>query len=372
MFRGFLILTVLLSYCVFAQELKDANLFQSVAYGDINVFLQKKKNYKDKKHYQKYKTLLSCEEHEIYLILDKILRANNLQYKNWRFGFNIDKDTINAISFNNNLILLNSSLYDSLHQNKDALAFALAHELAHFILSCNRETIENNYKIQKLENDIKKLSLQKNGEIYSKNLKKLINNIYLSQKTLELNCDSLALEFILRAGYDLNLALEIFEYIDENYVYIENKSLYPLIYERKDNLLKQFEILNVENLIKEGKNNLFKSEVLSIQKSVDKQTLVINKPFNYKEYTYIPQTDTQKLLNKGYYYYNKKDIKNAIKFFLKAQKENPNNYIAPLYLSYSYEYLGDIKLAKRYIKKARSLKPRDLNIIEQYKALYKK
>ena len=44
------------------------------------------------------------------------------------------------------------------------------------------------------------------------------------------------------------------------FVYIENKNLYPLIYERKDNLLKQFEILNVENLIKEGKNNLFKRQ----------------------------------------------------------------------------------------------------------------
>ena len=370
--KKFLVLLLLLSNFAYAQNLKDANLIDNFQYKKIKHITQIKKNRIDRKEHLKYRNLLSKEEYQIYLILDRILRANNLQYKNWRIGFNIEKDIINAVSLNNNLILINSSLYDCLHQNDDAIAYAISHELAHFILSHQKETIENSYKIKKLEDDIKKLSSQKNGEVYSRNLKNLINNIYFSQKELELNSDALALELIIRAGYELNLAMEIFDYIDEDCIFCENKNLYPMIYQRKDNLLKEYKILNIEKLKKEGENNLIKSFVLSVQKSIDKETLVINKPINYKEYSFNIKNKYQKFLEKGYDYYLEKDIENAIKYFELAYTNNQNNYIAPLYLSYAYEAKGDIKLAKRYIKKARALKARDENIIKQYKVFYKK
>lgn len=62
----------------------------------------------------------------------------------------------------------------------------------------------------------------------------------------------------------------------------------------------------------------------------------------------------------------------AVKYFLLAYQNNPQNYIAPLYSSYCYENIGDIKSARHYIKKARSLKPKDRIIVEEYKALYSK
>ncbi|MBQ4646817.1 MAG: hypothetical protein IJB79_05675 [Candidatus Gastranaerophilales bacterium] len=371
MIKKFLVI-LLLSNSVFALNLKDANLINDFEYKKINTFSLKKKAYSDKKEYQKYKEKLSKEEYEIYLIADKIIRANNLQYKNWRIGFNLEKDVINAVSLNNNLILINSSLYDCLHQNKDALAYAIAHELAHFILLHQKETIENTYKIKRIEEEIKKLNSQKYSENYTKNLKNLINNIYLSQRKLELNSDSLALELIIKAGFNLDLALEIFDYIDEDYNFYENKNIYPLIYERKENLLAQYDILNIENLKKEGENNLFNSKTLSVQKSMDKETLVLNKPENYKDYSFVVTNKTQKLLSKAYFYYKKEDIKKAIEYFSKAHETSPNNYIAPLYLSYAYEFENDIKLAKRYIKKAKALNPKSEEVIKQYKTFYKR
>ena len=152
--RKFLVYSLLISNSTFAYDLKDTGLMDDVEYKKINSFAQIKKQHKNKKEYQKQSTILKKEEFDIYLIFDRILRANNLQYKNWRLGFNIDKDIINAVSLNNNLILINSSLYDCLHQNKDALAYAIAHELSHFLLSHKRETIENTYKIKRLEEDI--------------------------------------------------------------------------------------------------------------------------------------------------------------------------------------------------------------------------
>lgn len=363
---------LLLSNFAFCSNIKDAGLINSAQYRKIGTFSSKKKDFADKKEHQKYKNILTKEEYDIYLILDRILRANNLQYKNWRIGFNLEKDVINAVSLNNNLILLNSSLYDCLHQNKDALAFAICHELAHFLLSHQKETIENTYKIKKLEDDIKKLNNQKYSEVYIRNLKNLINNIYLSQRDMELESDSLALELLLRAGYDFNLSLEIFDYVDEDYNFYENKNTYPLIYERKDNLLSEYKILNVENLKQEGENNLFSSCVLSCQKSMDKETLVVNKPQNYKDYSYSPKTKFQKFLDKGYYFYLKEDMEQAIEYFLLAHETNSNNYIAPLYLSYAYELQGNVKLAKKYIKKARALNSKDENVIMQYKTFYKR
>lgn len=359
-----------LSFCY--AQLKDANLIEVKDYKKINSFNLKKKLHKDNKEHQKYKHILSKEEYDIYQISEKIIRANNLQFKNRRIGFNIDKQIINANGINNNLILINSSLYDCLHQNKDALAFAIAHELSHFILSHQKETIENSYKIKKIEENIDKLNSQKIYENYTKNLKNLINNIYISQRELELEADSLALELIIKAGYNYDNALEIFDYLEEDYNYYEGRNIYPLIYERKENLKNELEILNIEKLTQEGINNIFSSKILSIQKSIDKETLVINKPKNYKLYSFKPQTKAEKLISKAYSYYQKEDIENAILYFKKAQQYAQNNFIIPLYLSYCYEENNNIKLAKKYIKKAHLLNPKEENVIKQYKTFYKR
>lgn len=359
-----------LSFC--QAQLKDTNLIKPKHHKKINSFLLKKKLYKDNREYQKYKNILSKEEYDIYQIAEKIIRANNLQYKNRRISFNIDKQIINANGINNNLILINSSLYDCLHQNKDALAFAIAHELSHFILSHQKETIENSYKIKKLEENIDKLNSQKIYDNYAKNLKNLINNIYITQRELELEADSLALELIIKAGYDCNNALEIFDYLGEDYNYYEGKNIYPLIYERKENLKNELELLDIKNLIQEGINNIFSSDALSVQKSIDKETLVINKPKNYKAYSFEPQSRTEKLINKAYFYYLNEDLENAISYFKKASDYAPNDFIPLLYLSYCYEKNNNIKLAKKYIKKARLLNKQDENVIKQYKLFYKR
>lgn len=324
--------------------------------------------------YSKYNKLLTKEEMDIYIIADRLIRANNLQYKNWRIGFKLDKDVINAVSLNNNLILINSSLYDCIHQNKDALAFVVAHELAHFVLSHQKYTIENTYKIKKIEENIKKIEELKTSskDVFVRNLKNLANNIYYSQRNLEFSADAEALNMLTVAGYDINNSLEVFEYIDEDYEFLENKNTYPMIYERIDNLKREQEFLDKDALVLIGKNNLNSTTPLVIQKSMDKETLVINKPSDYKNYSYKLISKNEKVLNKAYSFYKKENFNEAIEYFTLAYNNNPNNYIAPLYLSYSYEAIGNEKLAKRYIKKARSLKPRDSIIIAQYKALYKK
>ena len=70
------------------------------------------------------------------------------------------------------------------------------------------------------------------------NLKQLKNNIYLKQKELELLADSEALNMVLRAGYDIDLAQEVFDYAQNDSFYNE-KTYYPLVYQRIDNIKEE-------------------------------------------------------------------------------------------------------------------------------------
>ena len=72
--------------------------------------------------------------YKIYRILERIIRANNLDYINWRLILAEDTTSINAMTTAGNLIIINSSLLDTFHNNHDALAFIIAHELSHQIL----------------------------------------------------------------------------------------------------------------------------------------------------------------------------------------------------------------------------------------------
>lgn len=183
-FNKFILFILMLNLSFSFADLKDPKLIGGVEeIKNSSNFSNLKHNLNNKCEYLKYKHILSKEEMDIYLIADRIIRANNLQYKNWRIGFKLDKDIINAVSLNNNLILINSSLYDCIHQNKDALAFVIAHELAHFILSHRKVTIENDYKIKKIEENIKKIENYNlktdNKDNFIRNLKNLANKYFL-------------------------------------------------------------------------------------------------------------------------------------------------------------------------------------------------
>ena len=220
---------------------------------------------------------------------------------------------------------------------------------------------ENEYKIQKIDNELlniekhyqQKMQFENLSKILNQNtminsdnlnlrtinnLKQLKNNIYLKQKELELLADSEALNMVLRAGYDIDLAQEVFDYAQNDSFYNE-KTYYPLVYQRVDNIKEELSFTDKNLLALEGKNNLLNSEVLSIQKSIDKETLIINKPKNYKDYSYKTISREEKILNKAYSFYKNGDFLNSIEYFKKAYDKNPNNYIAPLFLSCCYEKL---------------------------------
>lgn len=382
---------------------KDPKLIIIQASRPLAENLYKQKLAKDDKLYALEKEKLSPEQYQVYKITEKILRANNLEYQNWRIGFDLNPEEINASSSAANLIMMTSALYDSLHHNDDALALVISHEIAHSALGHAQETAENNYRIKELDlqtanlttyaNEQRQLSninsaLSNSGAalgnsiasaMYVRNAnicQSTVNNIYQKERQMEFDADIEGVNFMLRAGYKVKKGLEAFEFMSNLPNLYTTRSTHPPMPLRISNVNSSLAFINKQNLTSEGENNIYNSEVLITNKSMDKKTIVINKPESYTKTFYHKQSEYEKCLNRAYISYSANDLNSAIYYFKQAYEQNPSDYVAPLYLSYSYESIygtnkskDSLKEAKRWIKIASKLNYLDENVFKQKKIL---
>ena len=72
--------------------------------------------------------------YKVYRIAERLIRANKLDYANWRIAIRKTPEDVNATAGSTNLITIHTALYDTFYNNEDALAFVIAHEMAHHIL----------------------------------------------------------------------------------------------------------------------------------------------------------------------------------------------------------------------------------------------
>ena len=88
--RAIFVLGLLCFNFAFAQNtIEFSNYINNQEIKKVKNFHYLRKNKFDNKQYLKYKNILSNEEYEIYKIIDRLLRANKLQFKNYRFAFNL-------------------------------------------------------------------------------------------------------------------------------------------------------------------------------------------------------------------------------------------------------------------------------------------
>lgn len=361
--------------------------------------LYKQKLANDGKIYVQEKEKLTPEQYQVYRIAEKIIRANNLEYQNWRIGFDLNPEEINASSSAANLIMITSALYDSLHHNDDALALVISHEIAHAALGHAQETAENNYRIKELDiqtanltayaNEQRQLSninsaLSNGGAalgnsiasaVYVRNAnicQSTVNNIYQKERQMEFDADVEGVNFMLRAGYKVKKGLEAFEFMSNLPNLYTTRSTHPPMPLRISNVNSSLAYVNKPNLVAEGENNIYNSEVLVTNKSMDKKTIVINKPESSSKAFYHKQSEYEKYLNRAYIAYTTNDLNSAIFYFKQAYEQNPSDYLAPLYLSYSYESIygtskgkDSLKEAKRWIKVASKINSVDENVTKQ-------
>lgn len=339
---------------------------------DLKLFEQKKNN--DDKEYKKFKKDVKEDYYNLYLILDRVLRANNLQNQNWRLALVNNLEEINASSGSANLIQINTSLYDSLYPDESALAFIISHELAHLILKHNQISYENRTEIATLKRKIEILRQAQSVTCLAIAIKlsSKVDELYEQERKLEYDADSEAVILMLRAGYDIEQVISALNLLSSLPNIYTDRSTHPTVENRICNVRDDMTLLDKDMLMNEGMYNLSNSKISSIKYSADKKTVVIYNRKNNNKIVYVPITKEDKLLHKAYLYYISNNIPMAKQYFERAYVVNSNNYITPLYLSYISEYnfynSGDkknLKDAKFYSKKAYKLNQNDKFVNKQ-------
>lgn len=341
------------------ENLKDPKLIKLQEFEKISNADYKIKTNKDNEAYNavksKLKTSKDVDYYRVYRIAERLIRANNLDYVNWRIAIRKTADT-NAFASNGNFICIYTGLYDSLRTSDDALAFVIGHEMSHLILGHGQRSLEGRATLSKDDNIGALLLLQ-------------------SYRDMEYMADAEAFSLLYRAGYSPEKAMEALYTINAipniNSIY----SSHPVTKRRIKSAIENIAVLN-PNWIDEGRLNIYNSKVLPAKKSSDRVSFVIEKSDKIKNF-YSPETFEEKLTRIAYLSYLNGNMENASRLFDKLAKETekPEHY---LYLSYANQYLYEKTKKDKYLKRSKSaidkaiqVRPYDENMKKQFSELEK-
>lgn len=314
--------------------------------------------------------------YNVYRISEKLIRANKLDYVNWRITIRKAPDDFNADASAGNHININTALYDSLYNNDDALAFCIAHEMAHLLLGHTQRLAE----IKTIMQNIKR------GDSNDELADAITDMYFYSQvrafsneiKDMEYIADAEACNLLVKAGYSPSKAMDALSFLNTlqgaNIKYLV--STHPLIRHRINNVLETFAVVD-PNWVEEGKQNIYNSKVLDCKKSSDRVSIVLYTTKDLSKKYYEPEDIETKLTRIAYMSYLRGNFREAKKYFLRLTDIN-KSYVPYLYLSYTeeniYKQTGKrkhLKFAIKAIEKASELNPNETNIIEQKESLQK-
>lgn len=301
--------------------------------------------------------------YKIYRIAEKIIRANKLDYLNWRIGIQRDADTVNAYTTGTNYVCITTALYDTFSHNDDALALVIGHEMGHALLGHSQRKQQLLSKTEYLDGPLSKAVIRRKYLIDSKNM--------------EHAADVEGAKLAYRAGYDLNVASEVLKYLDTISAEGDYRSTHPDVSKRIQNLSENSRYFPTQ-WVDMGKYNIYNSDVMKVKLSSDRKSIVITPAedkLNPNQY-YRPETMEELFTRFGYMYYLNGEFENSLKYFDKLFAQDRTNASAYLYASYaaqelykntgSQKYLQD---AKNYINSAKMLDSTNKYIIEQASAL---
>lgn len=376
------------------KNLKDPKLIKLSNSEPIDEKLYQKKIDNDNEIYEKQiipalnkktKTVnvepLAVDFYKVYRIAERLIRANNLEHQNWRIAIRKTED-VNAYATDTNFVMIYTGLYDTLYTNEDALAFIIAHEMAHNLLGHQKRMMDMRIIYNRLTNSANAYDNKSNNNLILASAGLLTasgavvykQRMYSEFRDMEYTADAEGFNMLIKAGYSPSnalTALKFFETLDPNV-----KLFFRDHPETKKRIKSANEVIAFANpdWVDEGKYNIFHSNVLPVKKSSDHVSIVISKDDTAENF-YSPETYEQRLTRLAYVSYTKGDMQNAIKYFEKLLSVR-NDYVVNLYLSYANEYLYNQthdekykKSAIKYAQTAKQLNKTDKNVIEQCESL---
>lgn len=332
-----------------------------IEYAKIKKFLQERKV--DNFNAQAY----SDDFYKVYRVAEKIIRANKLDYINWRIVIDTNR-TFNASQSDLNCLTFNTGLIDTFKDNDDALAFIIGHEIAHAMLG-------HYERLNEIYDKMMRAKEEKVASVYAFYNRKFVIN----SKNAEFAADVEGAKLALKAMYSLDKAKEALGVLNTLDTSSELYSTHPNGKHRLKNFQENRMYFFEDEWAKQGKNNYIKTNVLACEKSSDRKSIVIlrGKLRDNEDY-YRPESIQQLCKRVAYKAYLNKEFDKAEEYFEKLVKITPNDAVAYLYLSYikEYEYKSSKKdkhLAKaiEYITIAYDLDSQNKHIIEQKENLEK-
>lgn len=306
----------------------------------------------------KYKETIKVDFFNLYRVAENLIRANRLDYINWRIVLAEDTKEFNAYSSEANLICLNTALYDSLYGNDDALAFVIGHEIAHQVLGHLQRNSEMAKKTDITENVLIFTTLGYGNLLYSPIRDRVVAK---ESRLMEFDADVLGTEFAIRAGYDYGKLMEALNFMNALPHAETMKDSHPIAEKRIANLNATQKYF-LPQWVKEGKYNICNSKPLNCKRSSDRISIILYSNNENKDF-YTPESPEELLKRIGYTDYKSGNTLSAIKYFTQWS-ELSNSYIPHLYLSYCYERMykqtQKPKLLKKAIEEAKLA-----NLIEQ-------
>ncbi len=330
--------------------------------------------------YKKDTTTLNVQPYaldfyNIYRIAERIIRANNLDYINWRISVR-KSDDWNAYATGVNSINIYTTLYDSLYGNDDALAYIIGHEMSHILLGHQQRSAE---MLDKLNRSYKmaRVSSAAGQGVGAISMLAQEKKYLAESRKMEYMADTLGAELMTRAGYNMENGMLAIKQMEAqahvNNLYNKINSSHPMPEEREASLRENMAIFSPE-WVNEGKENIMNSDVLEVKKSSDRVSIVISSNPKATKIFELEPVD-KKILRIAYMNYKNGKMQNAIKYFKKLNKVKPS-YVNYLYMSYANEYLYKQTKEEKYLKQAKKdaneaalMNIRDEIVIEQVNSL---
>lgn len=313
---------------------------------------------KDEEDYKKVKAKFSQRNfdgdgvnyYRVYRIAERIIRANNLDYVNWRIAIRKTPEH-NADASNGNYIRINTGMYDTLGDNDDALAWILGHEMSHLILGHNGRSKDlwasYNANLQAYKN----MRASTNKDILATRLALQANKIYKEEQKMEYMADSEGLNLIIKAGYSPEKAIEAVNLLNALSGNYDFGGAHPHAAHRLSNFRETLVIAN-PNWVNIGRENIYNGEVLPCKMGSDRVSVIIPKAKKAKA-SYQLETPEERIIRMAYVTYKKGYLGAAKDGFKKWVELDPGNYVPYLYISYANEVNYKVFENSKYLKRAR-------------------
>ncbi|MDD3013157.1 MAG: M48 family metalloprotease [Candidatus Gastranaerophilales bacterium] len=271
--------------------------------------------------YKRAEIKLDRQLYREYRVAERIIRANKLDNYPWVIEIPNSRDyVVNASTKQGNLITIECGIINTFYDDVSALAFVTAHEMAHEILrhlyKQNRydQVLNKNYQndvnstIENLPDLINKYIIlapvigssgtynlaqvrveQEKKALENKRIENDYDKLAFSRKC-EYEADKLGLIMIIKAGFLADSSVKFFEFLKRMPDTLEEDSTHPSDENRIWQIQTTIKNINIEQLKKEGQNNINHSKPLTYEKSfykerdtLRKKTIVINSKYATEE-----------------------------------------------------------------------------------------